>query len=104
MYRQSSPLSKRNAKDHYELAGSIDNVKGKIESFTVVHNPPTGFEKYTPYIIALIDLGNGTKITSQIVDCKEIKIGMEVEPCLRKVYDNDPKGLIHYGTKFRVVK
>jgi uncharacterized protein len=104
MNRESSPLAKRNLKINYNLAGSEKNVKGTIESFTIVHNPPSGFEKFSPYIIALISLDDGTKVTSQIVDCADVEIGMAVKPCLRKVYDYTRNGLIHYGTKFKVIR
>ena len=105
MHRKSSPLMKRNNERNYELARSIDrSIIGTIESFTKVYSAPLGFEKHSPYILALISLGDGKKITSQIVDCKEVKIGDSVEPCLRRVYVDGKDGLIHYGTKFRVIR
>lgn len=105
MHKKSSPLMKRNNERNYELARSIGgSVTGSIESFTKVYGAPSGFEKQSPYILALISLDNGKKITSQIVDCKEVKIGDKVEPCLRKVYADGKDGAIHYGTKFRVIK
>lgn len=104
MHRKSSPLMKRNNERNYSLIREIEGVTGVIESFTVVHSAPSGFEKYCPYILALINLSNGRRITSQVVDCKEVKIGDKVEPCLRKIYADASGGLIHYGTKFRVIK
>ena len=77
--------------------------KGKIFSYTIIHAAPKIFEKYTPYIIALVELDEGPKVMSQIVDCKpeEVKIGMEVEACLRKLFEQDEDGIISYGFKFR---
>ena len=96
---------KRNNERNYELPRSIgSSIIGTIESFTKVYSAPSGFEKQAPYILALISLNDGKKITSQVVDCREVKIGDNVEPCLRKVYVDGKDGLIHYGTKFRVVK
>ena len=80
----------------------MENVIGVIESFTIVYNAPKEFKNQVPYILALISLNNGKKVTSQIVDSKKISIGMKVEPCLRRVYSND-EDIIHYGTKFMVV-
>lgn len=94
----------RKKKENYGLAGSIKNVHGIIESFTAVYNAPSGFEKHVPYILALIALDNGEKVTAQVVDSKNIVIGMKVEPCLRKMYVDGDEGIIHYGTKFRLVK
>lgn len=79
-------------------------ANGVIESFTVVYNAPKDFENQVPYILALIKLENGEKITSQIVDSDKIDIGMKVEPCLRRLYSDGEDGLICYGAKFRVVK
>ena len=53
---------------------------------------------------AIIDLEEGARITAQIVDCKydELKIGLGVEAVFRKLYKSGEKGIIHYGTKFRL--
>jgi uncharacterized OB-fold protein len=54
--------------------------KGRVHSYTVVYEyPPPGFK--TPYIIALIDLEEGVRMLSNIVDCspEDVKIGMPVE-------------------------
>ena len=99
---ESSPLSWRSSKERLKLASS--EIKCVIESFTVVYNAPKGYEDNAPYVIALVKLSNGEKIISQIADADKIEVGMKVEPCLRKVYVNGDKGLIEYGTKFRLMK
>lgn len=80
--------------------------KGKIYSYTVIRTPPEGFEIYIPYIVAIIDLEEGARVVSQIVDCspEEMKIGMEVESCFRKTREEKKSGLILYGFKFRPFK
>lgn len=90
-------------KDNFKLASDLE-LQGVIESFTIVHNAPKGFENQVPYILALISFSNGKKITSQVVDCKEVSIGMKVKPCLRKIYADKGDGLINYGIKFRLEK
>lgn len=79
---------------------------GKIISFTEVFAAPFGFEKETPYFLALIELENTAKILSQIVDSKKekIKIGAKVKKAFRKISDIDPEGAIAYGYKFKVVE
>ena len=99
---ESSPLSWRSSKERLKLASS--EIKCVIESFIVVYNAPKGYEDNAPYVIALVKLSNGEKIISQIADADKIEVGMKVEPCLRKVYVNGDKGLIEYGTKFRLMK
>jgi uncharacterized protein len=77
---------------------------GEIYSYSTIHYPPTSFEKETPYTVAIIKLDEGPKMTAQIVDSENIDVGMRVESCIRKVYVDGDKGIIHYGIKFRVVK
>lgn len=103
MHRKSASLAWRNSKEHYKLVGSVD-IKGTVESFTIVHSAPKEFEEHAPYIIALIFLNNGQRIVSQIADCKNVEIGVKVEPCMRKVYTDGEDGLIHYGAKFIPIK
>lgn len=79
---------------------------GKIVSFTEVFVAPEGFENEAPYFLALIELENGAKILSQIVDSKKekVRIGARVQKCFRKIADNDKEGAIAYGYKFRIVE
>ncbi|MBI3026822.1 OB-fold domain-containing protein [Candidatus Woesearchaeota archaeon] len=104
MHKESSPLAWRLSIERYKLFRSIADIKGKVESFTIMNVAPKGFDKNTPYVIALISLDSGKKIISQIVESDEISIGMEVEPCIRRIYVDGDDGLVHYGTKFRVIK
>lgn len=79
--------------------------KGEIYSFTRVYVPPEGLEKQAPYYLAIIKLKEGPMITAQIVDVEDgIKIGDRVEVVFRKLQQEDPEGVIHYGFKFRKVK
>ncbi len=80
--------------------------KGSIYSFSGVHSAPAGLELEVPYVLAIVHLAEGPKVTAQIVDCTEdaVKIGDNVEFVFRKIRSDDPEGLIHYGYKFRLVK
>ena len=80
--------------------------KGKVYSYTVIRTPPVGFEVYVPFIVAIVDLEEGARVVSQVVDCKpeEIKVGMNVEACFRKIREENKSGLILYGFKFKPVK
>jgi len=77
--------------------------KGKVFSFTIIRVPPRGFEMYAPYAVAIIELEEGAKVVSQVVDTKpeDIKIGMPVEACFRKMHEEGKSGLLLYGFKFR---
>ena len=78
--------------------------KGKIYSFTEVSAGPVGLELETPYVLAIIELDEGPKLTAQIVGVgeKDVKIGERVEMVLRKIMEDSAEGLIHYGYKFRL--
>jgi len=80
--------------------------RGKIYSFTSVSSGPAGFELEAPYVLAIVELEEGPKITAQIVGAREqdVKIGDCVEMVFRKVLEDSPEGLIHYGYKFRLEK
>ena len=76
---------------------------GVVYTFSTIHVPSEGFEAYTPYVIGLIQLNEGPKVTSQIVDCKpeEVYIGMPVKNCFRKIRTLGKEGIICYGFKFK---
>jgi len=80
--------------------------RGRIYSYTVVHAPPTGFELDAPYIIAIVELEEGPKLTTQIVDCdaEDVRIGAPVRMIFRRIQEDGKEGLLHYGFKFTVVK
>ena len=79
---------------------------GKIISWTEVFAAPKGFENETPYFLALIELENGVRLLSQVVDSKkeDLKSGAGVAKVFRKISDVDFEGAIAYGYKFKVVK
>jgi uncharacterized protein len=77
--------------------------RGKITSFTVIRIPPEGFEKYTPYAVAIVELEEGTRISGQLVnDPEEVRIGQDVVPVFRKFSEDNSDGLIQYGLKFEI--
>jgi hypothetical protein len=89
--------------------GKLEEIKlgktGKILTFSIVRSAPTGFDKETPYPVAIIELDDGPRLTSQIVDWKEedLKIGRRVEACFRRIYTDGEEGIINYGLKFRPI-
>jgi len=75
---------------------------GKIINSTVVHQAQTGYEMFGPYCMAIIELEEGPRITSQIVDYEPeaVKPGMKVKSVFRKLGEDSESGILHYGTKF----
>ena len=80
--------------------------EGTIVSSSKVHVAPQGYEFYSPYYLAIIELTNKVRLLGQLVDTenKEIKIGSKVKKVFRKVIDAKKDGVISYGYKFKVVK
>jgi len=79
--------------------------KGKLITWSKVYACPKGYESFVPYIIGIIELEEGERITSQIVDIDESELtyGLELVPIFRKIYQNGTAGIIHYGLKFRKI-
>jgi len=89
-----------------KLADKKFSGRGKIYSFTEVFVPPEGFELEAPYLLAIIELEEGPKITGQVVEAieAEAKIGAPVEMVFRRIQESGEEGLIHYGFKFRLAE
>ncbi len=79
--------------------------RGEVVTWTKINNAPIGFEKYTPYLVALIELEDGLRLISQLVDIEseEVSAGLKVEACFRKVKEDGKTGILQYGYKFRPV-
>ena len=88
--------------------GKLEDIKfsgnGKIHSYSVIHTPTDEFKNISPYAVAIIELEEGAKITSQIVDCNpdDIEIGQEVELVFRRIRAEGDEGVISYGYKFKL--
>ena len=80
--------------------------KGTVYSYTIVHDAHPQFEMLKPYVLAMVEMEEGIKITSQIIDVnpEDVHIGMEVEAVMRKLGAEGNSGILHYGYKFRPVK
>ena len=77
--------------------------KGRLLTFSIVRSPPLRFEKMSPFVIGIVELEDGTKVTAQLTDLdpQEAEIGMHLETVFRKISEDGPSGIIHYALKFR---
>jgi uncharacterized OB-fold protein len=99
--RDICPECGHEAQSLYDFSG-----RGVVYSHTTVYNPPTGYEEYAPYTVALVKLDEGPLVTAQITDIGDapIEIGTPVEMVTRRLrQDGDERGLLVYGYKFRPV-
>jgi len=84
-----------------EFEGIRLKGEGKILTYTVIHVPATPFADEAPFAIGVVELDEGVRITSQIVDCEpgSIQIGQRVRTEFRKIQEEGEAGIICYGYK-----
>ncbi|HUU75449.1 MAG TPA: Zn-ribbon domain-containing OB-fold protein [Methanoregulaceae archaeon] len=86
-------------------AGNIVEHKfkgnGTVVTYTIIRTASEQFEQMTPYVLAIVKLDEGPKMTAQIVCApEEARIGMKVKPVFRRIAADGDSGVIHYGTKY----
>ncbi|MCS7139183.1 MAG: Zn-ribbon domain-containing OB-fold protein [Candidatus Nezhaarchaeota archaeon] len=79
--------------------------RGRLLEYTIVYSTPKGYEAMTPYVVGLVELENGVRVLAQITDVnlENIKEGMEVEACIRRIPEQLEEKIICYTYKFRPV-
>ena len=63
--------------EHFRASG-----QGTVHTYTVTHqNHARGFREATPYVLAYVDLEEGVRLLTNIVDCApgDVRIGMPVQ-------------------------
>ncbi len=79
--------------------------RGTVFSYAEVAQAPQGFSG--PYLVALIDLEEGVRVTAQLTDVEpdDVTIGLPVEMVTRRLQERGPQGqgYLVYGYKFRPV-
>ena len=84
-----------------EMARFTFSGRGTIISYTIIHVGPAGFERNTPYNVALVKLDEGPVISGIVVDDK-VEIGQHVRSIFRRLHADGRGGLISYGFKFEL--
>lgn len=83
---------------HRKSIGKMERTKlsgeGEVLTYSVVHEAPSDLEMQKPYVIAMIQMPEGVRVTGQIIDCEptDVKIGMKVRSTLRKLAEEGPSG------------
>ena len=74
---------------------------GKVVTHTIIRTPADEFSGEAPFALGIIQMDDGPRLTSQIVDVafEEIKIGMPVKLEFRRISSEGESGIIHYGHK-----
>jgi len=76
--------------------------EGAIYTFTTIQVPPSQFSDEAPYVVGIIEMDGGVRVTGQIVDCKPeaLKVGDKVKMEFRKIQEEGEAGILCYGYKF----
>ena len=77
--------------------------KGKLLVWTKIFTAPSGFEYQAPYFVGIVELDQGKKVPTQIVDCNEedLKPGLKVISVIRRSRKPQAADIIEYGIKFK---
>lgn len=90
----------------HESMGQLEDIdfegEGTLVTYTLVHDGMEGREVETPYLLGIVELAEGPRLTAQLVDLdrEDVEIGMPLEARFRKLGEASESGVIHYGYKF----
>lgn len=75
--------------------------EGKVVTFTVIRVAPEQFVTQIPYVVAVVELNDGARITTQVVDCRpeDVEIDKPVRLVFRKIQEEGKTGILCYGYK-----
>ncbi len=65
--------------------------KGKIWSWTVQRYPPPApfkYEPFNPFAIGMVDLPEGLRVYGMLTTIENLKVGMEVEMTIGRLYED----------------
>ncbi len=98
--RDVCPTCEKEAKTPFAFSGV-----GEVYSYSTVYQAAAGYEKATPYTVAMIRLAEGPLVSAQLTDMddKDVSIGMPVEMVTRVLREDGDRGMLVYGYKFRPV-
>jgi uncharacterized protein len=65
--------------------------RGKVYTYTIVHHATPGYTGPLPYVVGAVELPGGIVILSPLTQCDfdKLKIGLDVELVLEKLYDDE---------------
>jgi uncharacterized OB-fold protein len=74
---------------------------GTLVTFTVVRVGSDKFSKETPFAVGIVELNDGVRVTTQIVDVDvdELKVGQNVRLEFRRIQEDGKAGILCYGYK-----
>ena len=61
--------------------------KGKLYSYIINHRPAPGFEEEAPYAIAVVELEEGPRLMTNIVDCEQTPQALQLDMALEVTFE-----------------
>jgi len=88
-----------------EFSVEVLPSKGKVLTYTVVEIPPLEFDSQKPYVNAIVELENGTRLTCMVAEAPpdEVDIGTEVELVFRRLQTGREWEVLQYGYKAQLI-
>jgi uncharacterized OB-fold protein len=76
--------------------------QGTLVTWTVIHVAPSDLAEQAPYVVGIVELDEGVRVTAQIADCEPdaLEFGAPVRRVLRRLRAEGPGGILQYGYKF----
>ncbi len=86
---------------HREFETKNMKRTGKLLTYTIIRVAPAPFVDQTPYAVGVVEMDDGPRITTQVVDVAEgaLKIGLPVKLEFRMITADGHAGPINYGYK-----
>jgi uncharacterized OB-fold protein len=75
--------------------------EGKLITCTEIHVPASNFTDEAPIAYGIVELEDGTRISTQVTDCTgdELVVGAPVRIEFRKIQNDGESGVLCYGYK-----
>jgi uncharacterized OB-fold protein len=90
----------------HESRGKMEEVRfegtGELVTWTRLHEGQAERGLETPYLMGIVELDEGPRVTAQLVDLDpdDVELGMDLEVRFRKLGEASESGVVHYGYKF----
>jgi uncharacterized OB-fold protein len=83
------------------MEDTVIATEGKVLTYTIIHVGPTEFADETPYILAICQMKDGARLTTQLVDCPltKVKKNLKIRLEYRKIQSDGDAGILMYGYK-----
>lgn len=74
---------------------------GKVLTHTVIRSAPPGFANQVPYVVAVLEMDDGTRLMAQVADVapEDMATALRIRLEFRKVREEGRSGIICYGHK-----